>query len=155
MARNGRIAFEIDSIFSPETEEATKSTSPIGGVASPTVRLTLMIIAKWTGCTPKSVKIGPKIGARMMMAGPASRNIPTTKRRRLIRNKRIKGFSERLRIQAAKISGAWERLTTVLKAIAAPTRSRTTEDVIAASINTLGRSRVVMDLRMKRLTIRA
>ena len=100
MARNGRIAFEIDSIFSPETEEATKSTSPIGGVASPTVRLTLMIIAKWTGCTPKSVKIGPKIGARMMIAGPASRNIPTTNRRRLIRNKRIKGFSERLRIQA-------------------------------------------------------
>ena len=45
MARNGRIAFEIDSIFSPETEEATNSTSPIGGVASPTVRLTLMIIA--------------------------------------------------------------------------------------------------------------
>ena len=48
-ARNGRIDFAIDSILSPETEEATKRTRPIGGVARPTVRFTLIIIAKCTG----------------------------------------------------------------------------------------------------------
>ena len=85
-ARNGRIARAIVSTLSPETEEATKSTSPMGGVASPTVKLTLMMIAKWTGWTPRSVKIGAKIGPRMIIAGPASRNMPTIKSRRLIKN---------------------------------------------------------------------
>ena len=44
--RKGKIARVISSTRSPETDDATKSTSPIGGVANPTVRLTLMIIAK-------------------------------------------------------------------------------------------------------------
>ena len=48
-ARNGKIDFAMDSILSPETEEATKRTRPIGGVARPTVRFTLIIIAKCTG----------------------------------------------------------------------------------------------------------
>jgi hypothetical protein len=56
-------------------------------------------------------------------------------------------------IHAARISGAWDRLTTVLKAIAAPTSNSTTEDTIAASVSTFGKSRTVIDLRMKRLTI--
>ena len=48
-ARKGKIARAIDSTFSPETEEATNNTNPIGGVASPTVRLTDIIMAKCTG----------------------------------------------------------------------------------------------------------
>ena len=48
-AKKGRIAFAIVSTLSPETDDATKSTSPMGGVAKPTVKLTDMIIAKCTG----------------------------------------------------------------------------------------------------------
>ena len=48
-ARKGRIALAIVSTFSPDTEEATNKTKPIGGVAKPTVRFTDIIIAKWTG----------------------------------------------------------------------------------------------------------
>ena len=40
------MAFAIVSTLSPDTEEATKSTRPIGGVAKPTVKLTYIIIAK-------------------------------------------------------------------------------------------------------------
>ena len=95
------------------------------------------------------------MGARIIIAGPASRNIPTKNRSRLIKNSKIRGFSVRLMIHAAKISGACERLTTVLKAIAAPTNNRTTDDVIAASVRTFGKSRIVIDLRIKRLIIKA
>ena len=97
IARKGRIAFEIDSILSPETEDATKRTSPMGGVARPTVKFTLMMMAKCTGCTPRLIKIGPRIGARIIIAGPASRNIPTKNSSKLIRKSKIKGFSERVR----------------------------------------------------------
>ena len=45
-SRKGKMAREIASTFSPETELATNNTSPIGGVARPTVRLTLMMMAK-------------------------------------------------------------------------------------------------------------
>ena len=95
------------------------------------------------------------MGARIMIAGPASRNIPTPNSSRLIRKSKISGLSESPRIHAARISGAWDRLVTVLKAIAAPTSKSTTEDTIAASVNTFGKSRTVIDLRMKRLTINA
>ena len=45
-ARKGKIALAMDSTFSPETDEATNNTNPIGGVASPTVKFTDIIIAK-------------------------------------------------------------------------------------------------------------
>jgi hypothetical protein len=45
-AKNGNIAFDIVSTLSPETEDATNNTKPIGGVAKPTVKLTDIIIAK-------------------------------------------------------------------------------------------------------------
>ena len=45
-AKKGSIALAIVSTLSPDTDEATKSTSPIGGVANPTVKLTDIIIAK-------------------------------------------------------------------------------------------------------------
>ena len=45
-AKKGNIAFAIVSTLSPDTDEATKRTSPIGGVANPTVKFTDMIIAK-------------------------------------------------------------------------------------------------------------
>ena len=45
-ARKGKIAFDIVSTLSPETLDATNNTNPIGGVAKPTVRFTLMITAK-------------------------------------------------------------------------------------------------------------
>ena len=44
--RNGAISRAITSTFSRVIDEATNSTRPMGGVARPTVRLTLMIIAK-------------------------------------------------------------------------------------------------------------
>ncbi len=44
--KNGNIAFDIVSTLSPETEDATNNTQPIGGVAKPTVKLTDIIIAK-------------------------------------------------------------------------------------------------------------
>ena len=56
------------STRSPETDEATKSTNPIGGVARPTVRLTLIMIAKCTESTPILTKIGPKIGPKIIIA---------------------------------------------------------------------------------------
>jgi len=77
-ARNGRMARAIVVTRSPDTAEATNSTSPIGGVASPTVRFTHMMMAKCTLSTPSWVKTGARIGPRMMIAGPASRNMPTT-----------------------------------------------------------------------------
>lgn len=45
-AKKGNIAFDMVSTFTPETDEATNRTRPIGGVANPTVKLTDMIIAK-------------------------------------------------------------------------------------------------------------
>ena len=50
----------------------------------------------------------------------------------LIRNKSIYGLSLKLRTKSAKCSGAWDKLTTVLKAMAAPTKSKTTDDTNAA-----------------------
>ena len=54
IAKKGKIAFAIVSTFSPDTDDATNKTSPIGGVANPTVKLTDIIIATGTGCTPSS-----------------------------------------------------------------------------------------------------
>ena len=88
-ARKGRIALAIVSTFSPDTEEATNKTKPIGGVAKPTVRFTDIIIAKWTGWTPRSVKTGPRIGPKIIIAGPASRNIPTINNKIFIKNRRM------------------------------------------------------------------
>ena len=88
-ARNGNIAFDIVSTLSPETEDATNNTKPIGGVAKPTVKLTDIIIAKWTGCTPSSTNTGPSIGPKIIIAGPASKNMPTTNSKILIRNNKI------------------------------------------------------------------
>ena len=45
-AKNGRIAREMVSTRSPDTDEATNKTNPIGGVANPTVRFTDMMMAK-------------------------------------------------------------------------------------------------------------
>ena len=86
------------------------------------------------------MNIGPRMGPRMMIAGPASRNMPTMNSRILIRNNRISGFSLRLRIKAASVSGVWLRLTTVLKAIAAPTSNNTTLEVRAAFLRIAGSS---------------
>lgn len=127
-ARNGSMAREMDSTRSPETDEATNNTNPMGGVARPTVKLTDIIIAKWTGWTPRLMNIGAKIGPRIIIAGPASKNIPTIKSKMLIRNNSISGLSLRPSMKAAICSGAWLRLTTVLNATAAPTSSRTVED---------------------------
>ena len=75
------------------------------------------------------MKIGPKIGPKIMIAGPASKNIPTMNSKILIRKSKINGFSESDNINAARVSGAWLRLTTVLNAIAAPTNNKTTEEI--------------------------
>lgn len=148
--RKGIMARVIDSTRSPETEEATNKTNPIGGVASPTVKFTLMIIAKWTGWIPRSINIGPNIGPRIMIAGPASRNMPTMNKRILIKNSKMRGCSETDKIKVARYSGAWLKLTTVLKAIAAPTNKRTTEDVKDALVRTSGRSDKRTLLKIKR-----
>ena len=76
-----------------------------------------------------------------MIAGPASKNIPTINNKIFIKNKRIYGLSLKLSTKSAKCSGACERLTTVLKAIAAPTKSKTTDDTNAALVKTFGISR--------------
>ena len=83
------MAFAIVSTLSPDTEEATKSTRPIGGVAKPTVKLTDIIIAKWTGWTPSSTKTGPRMGPKIIIAGPASKNIPTINNKIFIRNNKM------------------------------------------------------------------
>ena len=85
-AKKGKIAFAIVSTLSPDTDEATNKTNPMGGVAKPTVKLTDIIIAKCTGCTPSSTKTGPRIGPNIIIAGPASRNIPTINKSILIKN---------------------------------------------------------------------
>ena len=61
-------------------------------------------------------------------------------RRMLIRNNRISGLSLNDRMKRASCSGACERLTTVLNAIAAPTSKRTTAEVVAAFDRTEGMS---------------
>jgi hypothetical protein len=93
--KNGIIALAIASTRSPDTDDATKRTNPIGGVARPTVRLTLIIIAKWMGSTPRLTNIGPSIGPKMIIAGPASRNIPTIKSKMLIKNSNTKGLLDK------------------------------------------------------------
>ena len=85
-AKNGRIAFAIVSTLSPETDEATKSTRPMGGVAKPTVKFTDIMIAKCTGWTPSSTNTGPSIGPKIIMAGPASKNMPTINNNMFIKN---------------------------------------------------------------------
>ena len=50
----------------------------------------------------------------------------------LIKKRRIYGLSLKDKTKSAKCSGACDRLTTVLKAIAAPTKSRTTDETNAA-----------------------
>ena len=139
-AKKGRIAREIASIFSPETEDATNKTSPIGGVANPTVKFTDIMIAKCTGCTPRSINTGPKIGPRMIIAGPASKNIPTINRTTLIKNSKIRGRSVRPKMKPVNCSGAWLKLTTVLKATAAPTSNSTLAEAKAARAKIAGKS---------------
>ena len=48
------------------------------------------------------------------------------------------GYHLSLEQNTAKCSGAWDKLTTVLKAMAAPTKSKTTDDTNAALVKTLG-----------------
>ena len=51
-SKNGMMARAMLSTRSPDTDDATNSTKPIGGVASPTVRFTLIMMAKCTGSIP-------------------------------------------------------------------------------------------------------
>ena len=106
IAKKGKIALAIVSTLSPDTDEATNKTRPIGGVANPTVKLTDIIIAKCTGCTPSSTKTGPRIGPKIIIAGPASRNIPTINKSILIKNNSIYGLLLKLKTNSARYSGA-------------------------------------------------
>ena len=72
------------SVFSSDTDAATNSTKPIGGVAKPTVKFTHIITAKCSGSMPNDIKIGANTGHRINMAGPASKNIPIANKNRLI-----------------------------------------------------------------------
>ena len=81
--------------------------------------------------------------------------MPTMNKRMLIRNSRISGFSDRPRMKSAMVSGAWLRLTTVLKATAAPTSSSTVEELSAARVSAEGRSLNFIERRMKKETISA
>ena len=69
-ARNGSIDFAIASTRSTETADATTRTNHIGGVASATVRLTLIIMAKSIGYIPKPIKMGTKIGPIRIIEEP-------------------------------------------------------------------------------------
>ena len=79
----------------------------------------------------------------------------TTKRSRLIRKRRINGLSDNPRMNPAMVSGACDKLTTVLKATAAPTRSNTVELDNAARIRMPGKSDTLIERRMKKATINA
>ena len=58
--------------FSPERFETTNRLSPNGGVARPIAKQQTRITPKWTGSTPKASIAGNRIGAKMMIAGPAT-----------------------------------------------------------------------------------
>ena len=58
----------------------------------------------------------------------------------LIKNSKIRGSSLKPRIKAANCSGAWLKLTTVLKATAAPTKSKTVDEAKADFVKIAGKS---------------
>ena len=56
---------------------------------------------------------------------------------------------------SVRISGAWERLTTVLKATAAPTSSSTAAEASAERASTGARSATLIERRTTKLTTSA
>ncbi len=86
------------------------------------------------------MKIGARIGPRIIIAGPASKNMPTMNNKMLINNSKNNGSLVIETMNIAKSSAACDKLTTVLNAIAAPTSNKTTPEVVAERIRTPGTS---------------
>ena len=76
--KKGYNSLDISRTLSLLIDDATNKTSPIGGVTKPIVRFTHIMIAKCSGCIPNKTIVGAKIGPNTRIAGPASKNIPTT-----------------------------------------------------------------------------
>ena len=92
------MALTIVETLSLVIEEAANSTRPNGGVARPTVKLRHMTMAKWVGLIPNCAREGPRMGPRIKMAGPASRNMPIMNNRIFAINKNKYGLSVTPRI---------------------------------------------------------
>jgi len=108
--------------------EATNNTSPIGGVASPTVRLTHITMAKCNGSIPSDCIVGASNGPSIRMAGPASKNIPTTNNKRFTQNNTISGFSLTAVNRPVTAFGTPDRDVTHPNTVAAPITSRMLAD---------------------------
>ncbi len=135
IARNGSICQAIVSTRSRETSAVMNRTSPIGGVASPTVTLTHITTAKCNGCMPKSINIGPKTGPNTNMAGPASRNMPMISSTMLRRRSSIRTLSVIPNMRSAIIDARPETVMIHAKVTDAPTSSRITPDCITTLPN--------------------
>ena len=76
------------------TPQPMKRQVPTGGVQRPMERFAIIVIPKCTGCIPKEVTTGKKIGVKIKIAGVMSIKVPTPSNIRLI-VKRIRiGFSD-------------------------------------------------------------
>ena len=66
------------------------------------------------------------------MAGPASRNIPTTSNNTLIRNSSSSGFSEIEKIKSVICTGICDNVAIHAKAVAVPTTNKIADEDVAA-----------------------
>ena len=58
----------------------TNRSRPKGGVARPMDRQHTRMTPKWTSSTPRACTAGSSTGARMMMAGPVSMTMPSSRK---------------------------------------------------------------------------
>ena len=96
----------------------------------PTAKLTIMMMPNCTGSTPNCDATGVRIGARMMIAAPVSKNMPTSSRSRLMRIRKTILLSEAAMKALATMSGTRFAASTQPKALAALMISKMTIELV-------------------------
>ena len=134
MMINGTVALHIRSKGTLDTLDRTYSTMPTGGVRSPIIRFSIMMIPKWTGSTPMAVTTGRNTGVRMMMDGVESMNMPTNTRNRLINSSAMYLLFQYIRNRLATNCGNRSKERIQQKIVAPHTIIMTVQVVSLASL---------------------
>ena len=104
---------------------ATNKSNPNGGVAKPIDKQHTIITPKCTGCTPKALTAGSKIGDKMTIAGPVSITIPSKRNITTMPVNTVKLVVKLFKINPSINAGAFANARTLPKATAnASTKQR-------------------------------
>ena len=104
--RYGMFKQKIENGYQVEVpDNATNRFTANGGVIAPIEKLITIISPKCTRSMPNALAAGARIGARIIMPGPGSKNIPTKNRKRLISSRNIYLFPAMLIKKLATIVG--------------------------------------------------